>query len=1335
MSNEIVTNEMASNVLDNVIEVNATRRNYDATSDERRCFDLSADQINYFLKVFNYNAGTVSDGKQIYLDEQKVYFRVPVNISMIESDSIVESYVYAADKRASSGHPSLHVFVDGLKIPDNEVRFYPTKSNVDVFVPLEYINRTGSSFIVEKVLYDLIPYMRYYTEKTSSQQILISITEEQFDKAKLTNDKLKRYLQIYVNKKLYTGTRTSTLSGKTSIILVMTQEVRDAELEILIDPSIQYFFPGSPQPIDNKVIFEVPETYIDSIHGPLSKFSCYFFVDGKRIQDTKIEQLGRLHFKFNLPEIQISSISMCITDREFIVDSDAVLYGCDYYLYNMIGCKAITSHYQLGSSGTLFDGNIDFDEVLNKNGTLYDRQILNELLKRYDKIGSPVSKTADILNNRPYLMRNFLEHFGNETYFYEVEYNGSEPFVYVGLPNTYDLSNERSYDISINTHHISTYDVEIINKGVTDVFKIDAKYFSIGKNTVDILVINELPVEFETFQPSDIQIVNGYNVLQVSSFKRAMYVDDICVLQQISNNDGYNYPTDKNVGYVPVNGVTVEIDDDGVINILFETVPLNKFIVYNKNFSCSYKYIKPLTSNTMDISIPLYSGGDNNPIPFIPRGKVEVYAGTEKLINGIDYFIKHPVNEKTAAGSFLIIRRSILPGTEFDIYFSNMKTKQVVNIPGYFTNNKYGLFYLGNLNYPVSLKYLNIYLNNKKVSESDIDILSDKLIRIHSFNNPMYDLSVESTFSVDEEDLMPFISLYKEDQFELYIESLFKGVYYGRPFDPTETDVPDHNKVYETFIDTVDSVNKEPNPLAREEEWIPSYNDDEDKIGVYNDGSAMGGSNINASIIAGGKVIFAGDGGRVASVDINTLKWNNYTDPGTLANDGSFVNYENVTCITFCGNDVLFGTDRGHIGLYDLVDKRWYSIGDTSISSNINKLNETIYPDRAIRKMIYYKDSITDNEYLFVVGDGGNVATFLFNENTWCSYTNSDLKNCATVQNIIDNIYGGYTTTINSKLVLVVYGSDGKIASCKVQDNAWTTSDGISLDPKKPGISFFNNGSVRENKDIYSHADYLTYTVFAGEDGVVSVYDKSTGEYYGIPLESRNVANKGLHSLYNNTNVLICYNDSTVVAGSNSGKISSYSGLIQNWRGCDSSSGITDNGGMMENASIRSIVYTSGDSNYIIFSGDNGKVCTYNVDVHEVSFRYDPYKTAFLKWYTTPGNAVISTIFDIDEDLASKFSMYHDSDSDNYDIPIGPGDTDLISDIFMNDRGTYPNTIPRRLRFLAEMIQGMGDGRYTLDQAYEYYVRNKFCNILYERDLVPLKGGSVLDVDYDIILT
>ena len=50
------------------------------------------------------------------------------------------------------------------------------------------------------------------------------------------------------------------------------------------------------------------------------------------------------------------------------------------------------------------------------------------------------------------------------------------------------------------------------------------------------------------------------------------------------------------------------------------------------------------------------------------------------------------------------------------------------------------------------------------------------------------------------------------------------------------------------------------------------------------------------------------------------------------------------------------------------------------------------------------------------------------------------------------------------------------------------------------------------------------------------------------------------------------------------------------------------------------------------------------------------------------------------------------------------------------------------------MIQGMGDGRYTCDEIYQYYKDNKYHNILYERDLVPLQS-HVLDVDYDIHLT
>lgn len=1332
MSTELVTSNIASSVLDNIIEVNGTRRNYDSTSDERRCVILDSDGISSYKKKFSYNRGTLSDGQFAYLDEVEIYFRLPVNISMIASDSTDESYMCRASEIASSGKPSLHVFVNGLKIPDNEVLFYPTRTNVDVFVPVKYVSSNRTEFVIEKVRYDLTPYVRYYTNKTSNQNIVIPITEKQYEKAVVRD----RTIQIFINKRLYTGSRSVTQSGKTSIIVSLFQEVRDAEVEMILDSSIQYFFPGVQQPIDDKVVYEIPETYLDSIHGPLSKFSCYFYVDGLRVPNTEIEQIGRLHFRYKLNEIRSAHISMCITDRNFINDAGKRLYGCDYYLYNMIGCSAITSAFQTGLSGTLFDGNIDFDEVLNKHSKQYDRQLLNDMLNLTKRLPTNTTRTAMLLENRPYLMRSFLENYGNEVYTYTMEYNGKDPFVYLGVPQSYELSASRNYSISINTNHVPINDVDIDDKGVTDVFKIDAKYFDIGENVIEILVINDLPIEYKVFKPSDIELDDGYSILKVSGFKRAMYADDICILQKVKNNDMYNYVGNSSVGYIPLTDAIVDIDDDGVINILFDTIPTSDIMVYNKNFSCVYRWTKPLTSDTMDITIPIFNGGESDPVLYIPRGKVEVYAGNNKLIEGIDYFVKHPLNEETAAGSFIIVTRAILPGTEFDIYFSNMKTKNVISKSGYFTNNKYGLFYLGSLKYPVSLKYLNIYLNNKRVSEADIDILSDKLIRIHSFNNPMYDLSVESTFSVEESDLEPFINIYKEDSFEKYIESLFKGVYYNRPFDPNEGDLPDFNAVYETFVDNVDSVGKEPNPLAREELWIPSDNDDPSVIGISNDGSAMGGENINCSVIAGGRAIFAGDKGRVASVQLQTLEWKSYLEGGVgiLANDGSFVNNENITSVCFSKNYVIFGTEFGHIALYDIVAGKWHSINDTTFGLKINKLDSTIYPNTAIRSIYHYMNKDAGYDQLYIMGDGGNVATYDYATNEWIPYHNTTIKRCATVRNIMQNIYGCYVTKVNTKDVLVVYGSDGNIASCKLQDNAWTKPDGTYVDNRRPGTNIFNNGDIRNNSDIYCSEDYLVYKVFAGKDGIVSILDTTTNTFYSTPLETRNIANNGSHSLNNSTRAMICYDDSIIVTGSDLGKISNYSGEIQNWRSANSGSGIANNGEMMDHNGIRSIIYTISDTDYIIFSGEKGKICSYNVDVHEVPFRYDPYKTAFLKWYTTPGNAVISTIFDIDENLSRKFSMYHDSDSDDYDIVIGPGDMDLISDIYMNDLGTYPDTIDRRLRFIAEMIQEMGSGRYTLEQAYEYYINNKYCNILYERDLIPLKG-SFLDVDYDIILT
>lgn len=1343
MSESIVTNDIASSVLDGIIGVNETRRNLDSSADEQRCFSLTPAQISMYKKSFSYNVGSVSDGKTIRLDETNIYFKIPVNISMINGQAYDDSSIYRSSERAASGNNIVQVFVDGLKIPDSEVLFYPTRTNVDIFVPILYINQTlGSDFIVEKKCFDTsTPYVRYYNKSTSSQLYNIPINTDILNNTVIN----ERTLKIYVNKFLYTGTRSLTVSNN-AISLTIAQQLSDAELEIIVDENIQYFIPGTMMSEGTKAIYEVPETYIDSIHGPLSKFSCMFYMNGKRIQNTKIKEVGRLHFEYDLPAKSSPVLSMYITDRALITDTDTILYGCDYYLYNMIGCSAITSALRTGVSGTIFDTHIDFNEVLNKNGDLFDRTKLNSMLNTYYGVkapgssstdasivlNSPSTKTAYLLENKPYLMRTFLENYGNQVYNYTVNYNGRDAYVYFGLPDTYELSSTRSYDISINTYHIPTDEISIISKDITDVFKIDAKYFNAGNNTVEVSVINQIDIEYASFTPADILDSDGFKYVDVKTFTHAKYANDIYVLEEINSSiDGnLNYPTSSNSGYKCISDATVEIDDDGVVHVLFTTIPTRNFIIYNSNFACTYKYTKPLASSTMDIAIPLYTGGDKNPIPYIPKGKVTVYSGNEKLIDGIDYFIKHPVNEETAAGSFIIIRRAILPGTNIDIYFSNMKTKKIINYPGYFTNNPYGLFYLGNLTYPVSLKYLNIYVNNRKVTDSDIDILSDKLIRIHSLATPMYDLSVESTFTVEDSELQPYINLYKEDAFEIYIASLFKGVYYNRPYDPNEKDVPDYNAIYETFVDSVDAVNKAKNPVAKDAEWIPADNKDTSKSGIYSDGTAMGGEDINCSFIAGGSVVFAGNKGRVCSCKINTLSWSNYDSAKAVSNNGSFVNGDDILSSAVYNDYCIFGTKHGKIGVYDISKNTWYTEGSNNCPINLNKVTSDIYPESAI-----YKILIDDDDKLVIIlGENGNVATYSFTTDKWYSYTDKLTKNIAAVQGIMGNIYDAYIATVNSQTVIVVMGEKGKVASCKLASNAWTTPSGSRYLTYRAGPDIYSDGSFRDNADIYHCADYLNMKVLVGAGGRSSFYNVDSGKFVGS-ADSRNISNTGSHSGNKNTNYIINYESSILITGNDDGAISSYYGDIQNWRAYNSNTGITDTGTMMSGCDIRSIVYTFGETNYIVFSGEKGKVCMYNVDVHEVPYRYDPYKTAFLKWYTTPGNATVITEFNISNELAKKFSMYHDQDDDNYDVSVAAGDMDLISDIDMDDGGTYPRLLSSRARFLADFIQSLPDGRYTPDQVYALYNSCGAKNMLYDRDLIPLRGGDLLDQDDDIQIT
>jgi hypothetical protein len=372
------------------------------------------------------------------------------------------------------------------------------------------------------------------------------------------------------------------------------------------------------------------------------------------------------------------------------------------------------------------------------------------------------------------------------------------------------------------------------------------------------------------------------------------------------------------------------------------------------------------------------------------------------------------------------------------------------------------------------------------------------------------------------------------------------------------------------------------------------------------------------------------------------------------------------------------------------------------------------------------------------MGEGGNVTSFNLDGNTWYAYTDHSRKNAFTANGIMNDIYDAYVYTYTQLgkdvTVLITVGKNGEIASGFFETNLWTKSDGSKLHPLYTGPVFYHDGSAREFKDIYALHRYLNYLVLYGKNGLVTLYnlDTFTSQTLG---DERNISNDGKHNGHCDTYAALNYNGSILIAGSEDGRVSSYYGENEHWNEYNGSKGIANNGNVMDYKAIYTIAYTFVDTNYIIFAGKDGKVGSYNVDVHELSFRFNPYKTAFLLWYTTPGSAYIDSSWRLPMHVMDLFTLYKETGDLNYDISLAGGDEDIIADIDMDDRGRYPYTHEERRQYIVDFILGLEEGEYTSDEVWEKYMESDTHKILYPWDVIPLASGNLIAREENINIT
>lgn len=873
-----------------------------------------------------------NDLSDTYITKKHYYSSTSLNSSVDENTNtvtqqfgdkkIVEKEVSSfplqrVDKLVVNEFASLFIYVNGLKIPDNEVFVYSNKMYTDVFIPRKYIpgNIYDDASNIDCVF--TIDYRQsgseclYHKGKITGNTISIDLTDPKYKYTDHNNNEIiKEKILAFVNGKEFVVDSISRNGNILTLNFPVSFASADLEFYILNDVIYRYAKPINRQ-VDrnsNKLHFFINDDYkVDVISGPITKSALSFYYDGCRIDDSKIVQTSRFSFEYNITEDDFdeTKIDFIIEDIGKKVDDAAYSsYGDDYYLLNMLGVKRCVDRFKGNNTFSIFDDerySISFKEVLSNNGQLFDVQ---KAIDKYDKLkyerNTATSRSKDLIIERPTLLRRLFEQWKVPSKKFLV-YGNVEDVKVTSVSKIEDIHQNIYYKIYVNRQLIDFSKYDTVREANIDYITIDkscfkplekdanGKYIS-GINTVEIfqfdLTYREKSIyrdNLKNYTESGLtedgeKVYSKRYTYSELPFGEEFLSDDVCGIEQVckkwydsTQNEYYLvYPTTDNIGYRMVkkffitnrdeNGLTINIQlhepekTDGYFFIIVKQYNVIEEIIYS-NVDQSY-----MSDN--DLIIPVYSkytvydyetytapnGTIHNNIvgvkevidfiPYINNSEPIISKNGAELIYGKDYTFINPETTDAIASSFIVLKSQPIINDILTVQFNSTKTN--VLIVGYDDlniDNRYGLIYLSELKYPVSTEYMNIFINGNKVSSYDVDILSDKLIRVHNVNRPIRTILITTNLEYKESEIQDYIDLYKPSKFEKILENIFWNC---DPSKQNEANRPNIDFVYKMnpyYSDFVGELeDKYDNPYYKEyTDYIIEHGDEFNKLSKFED--------------------------------------------------------------------------------------------------------------------------------------------------------------------------------------------------------------------------------------------------------------------------------------------------------------------------------------------------------------------------------------------------------------------------------------------------------------------------------------------------------------------
>jgi hypothetical protein len=749
--------------------------------------------------------------------------------------------------RGMKGRRSFLVFINGKKIPDSQIYVFASQHGTDLFIPSKYWSpETPNTLVCTVHDYSDGGYANTYLSSTTGSAVAgIHIP------IRLQSSFLKKFLEIYVNG-IYVDTDAYTISneGTTCTIYFNDTNAYSSEysLEAIVDGSIMDSYGDNYLNSSGDLFAFIPKESSALIETAVFLYMCDIYINGYRIPSSDMLQKSYRHFMYKrpLPDGVLSSpykTRIVVSDKH-ILSKEFASYIDSFMEYEKWVSDEMAVKQMSGDGDPSYNIKpefIDFTkmEFPPKNKYIFDSDI-TRMMSNYQRAIKMIEENSRYLEN-------LLRYYGVSEEVYTVERGDGESdtnkMVSILLDNDSEDDNDihtRECELYINDNKITNDDLIYFTKIKANFLKIPITKFP--KEQTSVIKLYKFKSENQSQEYyrfiADGSFAHNNIWKQVSSIPGVSgglgtyELSELRVFRQLhpDSGDGDYYYVKQYGGEIsfglvqnqPSNYTLREITDAGGVKRLEIKIPNTSEIrlddivyIANPRFHGSKSFTVSENNDTINNESRLILNNvvDGEIIPkFFGNYLAKIFVNGRILVPDVDYFVLDPEKNVKLASSLIIFRKQINPGDNIEIVYTGIRNKFLCGYLDIPVSNKYGFIFLSSLPFPFSLDYIDMYINDIKLTKENVAVYSDRLIRIKGIELPFRNVALFSRFSIPLDSFYPYMEQYATtgSVFDTYIKLFCGDVIYDADKPLVNPDDPSINNVYEN--NQADGGNNPPAP-------------------------------------------------------------------------------------------------------------------------------------------------------------------------------------------------------------------------------------------------------------------------------------------------------------------------------------------------------------------------------------------------------------------------------------------------------------------------------------------------------------------------------------------